>query len=108
MLASRLAAEGAEVRAYDPVASGAHVEAVGAIVVSSPAEALDGRGCRRDRHGVERVPRGARPGDARQMARPLLIDGRNLLDPAEAAARASSTTPSAGRGARSTSEVAPA
>ena len=42
VLASRLTAEGAEVRAYDPVASGAHLEAVGAIVVSSPAEALAG------------------------------------------------------------------
>src|SRR4051795_11834048 len=42
VLASRLVAEGAEVRAYDPVASGVHVESVGALVVSTPAEALAG------------------------------------------------------------------
>ncbi len=86
VLASRLAAEGAEVRAYDPVASGAHLEAVGAIVVSSPAEALAGADAAVIVTEWNEFRAVLDPAMRDSMARPLLIDGRNLLDPAEAAA----------------------
>jgi UDPglucose 6-dehydrogenase len=86
VLASRLAAEGAEVRAYDPVASGVHVEAVGAIVVSSPAEALTGADAAVIVTEWNEFRAVLDPSMRDLMARPLLIDGRNLLDPAEAAA----------------------
>ncbi len=108
VLASRLAAEGAEVRAYDPVASGAHVEAVGAIVVSSPAEALAGADAAVIVTEWNEFRAVLDPAMRDSMARPLLIDGRNLLDPAEAAA-AGFEYDSVGRPRRSTtSEVAPA
>ena len=86
VLASRLAAEGAEVRAYDPVASGAHLEAVGAIVVSSPAEALAGADAAVIVTEWNEFRAVLDPAMRDSMARPLLIDGRNLLDPAEAVA----------------------
>jgi UDPglucose 6-dehydrogenase len=108
VLASRLVAEGAEVRAYDPVASGAYVEAVGAIVVSSPAEALAGADAAVIVTEWNEFRAVLDPAMRDSMARPLLIDGRNLLDPADAAA-AGFEYDSVGRPRSSTaSEVAPA
>jgi UDPglucose 6-dehydrogenase len=106
VLASRLAAEGAEVRAYDPVASGIHVEAVGAIVVSSPAEALAGADAAVIVTEWNEFRAVLDPAMRDSMARPLLIDGRNLLDPADAIA-AGFEYDSVGR-PRTASEVAPA
>jgi UDPglucose 6-dehydrogenase len=106
VLASRLTAEGAEVRAYDPVASGAHLEAVGAIVVSSPAEALAGADAAVIVTEWNEFRAVLDPAMRDSMARPLLIDGRNLLDPAEAAA-AGFEYDSVGRPRRA-NEVAPA
>ncbi len=106
VLASRLAAEGAEVRAYDPVASGVHVEAVGAIVVSSPAEALAGADAAVIVTEWNEFRAVLDPAMRDSMARPLLIDGRNLLDPADAIA-AGFEYDSVGR-PRAASEVAPA
>jgi UDPglucose 6-dehydrogenase len=106
VLASRLAAEGAEVRAYDPVASGTHLETVGAIVVSSPAEALAGADAAVIVTEWNEFRAVLDPAMRDSMARPLLIDGRNLLDPAEATA-AGFEYDSVGR-PRSTSEVASA
>jgi UDPglucose 6-dehydrogenase len=106
VLASRLAAEGAEVRAYDPVASGIHVEAVGAIVVSSPAEALAGADAAVIVTEWNEFRAVLDPAMRDSMARPLLIDGRNLLDPADAIA-AGFEYDSVGR-PRAAGEVAPA
>jgi len=106
VLASRLAAEGAEVRAYDPVASGSHVAAVGAIVVSSPAEALAGADAAVIVTEWNEFRAVLDPAMRDSMARPLLIDGRNLLDPADAI-RAGFEYDSVGR-PRAAGEVAPA
>jgi UDPglucose 6-dehydrogenase len=85
VLASRLLAEGAEVRAWDPVADGAKLPA-GVEVVDSVLEAVTGADAAvvvtewpelRELAGEE--VRGV-------MRTPLIIDGRNLLDPAEARA----------------------
>ena len=86
VLASRLVAEGAEVTAYDPVASGSNVEILGARVCDSAAEAVEGADAavivtewNEFRAVLDPIVRAS-------MRRPLLIDGRNLLDPAEATA----------------------
>ncbi len=86
VLASRLVAEGAEVRAYDPVADGAAVAAIGARVVTTPGEALDGADAAVIVTEWNEFRAVLDPAMRDRMARPLLIDGRNLLDPAEAAA----------------------
>jgi len=80
VLASRLLAEGAEVRAWDPVARPGELMK-GAVLVDSVLEAV------RDADaavivtewGELRDLASAEVRDA--MARPLIIDGRNLLDP---------------------------
>jgi UDPglucose 6-dehydrogenase len=85
VLASRLLAEGAEVRAWDPVARPGELMK-GAVLYDTVLEAVTGadaavivtewdelRGlASREVHGA--------------MARPLIIDGRNLLDPDDARA----------------------
>src|SRR6476659_9681848 len=86
VLASRLAAEGVEVRAYDPVASGTHAESVGAIVVSWPAAAFAGAAAAVIVTEWNEFRAVLDPAMRDSMARPLLIDGRNLLDPADAIA----------------------
>ncbi len=86
VLASRLLAEGAEVRAWDPVADGTRLPK-GVDVVASVLEAV------RDADAAVIVTEWAElrelasPEVRAAMARPLIIDGRNLLDP-DAARRA--------------------
>ena len=86
VLASRLLAEGAEVRAWDPVADGTKLPK-GVDVVGSVLEAI------RDADAAVIVTEWAElrelasPEVRAAMARPLIIDGRNLLDP-EATRRA--------------------
>ena len=83
VLASRLLAEGAEVRA---LGSGRRRRRAAARRGARAVGARRGSRCRRsgDR---DRVGRAARPRAARRCARrwrnPLIVDGRNLLDPAE-------------------------
>ncbi|MDP9285321.1 MAG: UDP-glucose/GDP-mannose dehydrogenase family protein [Actinomycetota bacterium] len=80
VLASRLLAEGAEVRAWDPVADGGKLPK-GVDVVGSVLDAV------RDADAAVIVTeweelRGLASSEVREaMARPLIIDGRNLLDP---------------------------
>jgi UDPglucose 6-dehydrogenase len=82
VLASRLLAEGAEVRAWDPVARPGELMK-GAVLSDSVADAV------RDADAAVIVTewdelRGLATQEVRDsMARPLIIDGRNLLDPAE-------------------------
>ena len=81
VLAGRLLAEGAEVRAWDPVASadGLH----GVVQVETLEDALAGADAA---VLVTEWPQLARADWAalgRSMARPLLVDGRNMLDPDE-------------------------
>ena len=86
VLASRLLAEGAEVVAYDPVASSAAALPDGVQVAASALDALD------DADAAVIVTewnefRALLHPDARvRMRRPLLVDGRNLLDAAAAVA----------------------
>jgi UDPglucose 6-dehydrogenase len=81
VLASRLLAEGAEVRAWDPVARPGEL-IKGAVLHESVADAV------RDADAAVIVTewdelRGLASKEVRDaMARPLIIDGRNLLDPA--------------------------
>jgi len=82
VLASRLLAEGADVRAWDPVADGTKLPR-GVDVVGSIADAV------RDADAAVIVTewdelRGLASSQVHDaMARPLIIDGRNLLDPDE-------------------------
>jgi UDPglucose 6-dehydrogenase len=80
VLAGRLLAEGAEVRAWDPVADGrSHLH--GADIVASALEALDGA------DAVVVVTEWPEIGEldwseaASRMRRRLVVDGRNVLDP---------------------------
>jgi len=82
VLASRLLAEGAEVRAWDPVARPGELMQ-GAALCDTVLEAV------RDADAAVIVTEWdelhdlASPEMRAAMARPLIIDGRNLLDPAE-------------------------
>jgi len=82
VLASRLLAEGAEVRAWDPVARPGELMQ-GAALCDTVLEAV------RDADAAVIVTEWdelhdlASPEVRAAMARPLIIDGRNLLDPAE-------------------------
>jgi UDPglucose 6-dehydrogenase len=81
VLAARLQGEGAEVVAYDPVASGRAGELLGSVEMAASAlEALD---------GADAAVLVTEWGEfaaldwaaaAERMARPLLVDGRNFLD----------------------------
>ncbi len=83
VLASRLLAEGAEVRAWDPVADASRL-LQGVTFADTVLEAVT------DADAAVIVTewdelRGLASDDVRQaMRRPLLVDGRNLLDPEEA------------------------
>src|SRR5215210_2707034 len=82
VLASRLLAEGAEVRAWDPVADG-NVLPRGVQVVETVAEAVDGADAA---VLVTEWPQLADVDWAEahvRMRNALMIDGRNFLDPAE-------------------------
>jgi len=83
VLAARLQGEGAEVVAHDPVAGEAAESMLSAVeIADSPLEALDGADAA---VLVTEWPQFAEldwPQAAKRMARPLVIDGRNFLDPA--------------------------
>jgi UDPglucose 6-dehydrogenase len=82
VLTSRLLAEGAEVRAWDPVADPGELMK-GAVLCDSVLDAV------RDADAAVIVTEWdelrslASPEVRDAMARPLIIDGRNLLDPAK-------------------------
>ena len=81
ILAGRLVAEGADVRAWDPVADGA-AALPQATICADPLEALDGA------DAAVLVTEWPELADldwaaaAGRMRNPLLVDGRNMLDPA--------------------------
>jgi UDPglucose 6-dehydrogenase len=82
VLAARLQGEGAEVVAYDPVAADRASELLGSVEMASSAmEALDGADAAvlvtEWREFAELDWAAA----AERMARPLVVDGRNYLDP---------------------------
>jgi UDPglucose 6-dehydrogenase len=82
VLASRLLAEGAEVRAWDPVARPGELMK-GALLVDSVLDAVRGADAAVIVTEWEEL-RGLASQEVRDaMARPLILDGRNLLDPAE-------------------------
>jgi UDPglucose 6-dehydrogenase len=80
VLAARLRAEGAEVRAWDPLVTG-HPELDGVVIAPSLLEAL------RDADAAVIVTEwpefeGVASAEVREAMRtPLIVDGRNLLDP---------------------------
>jgi UDPglucose 6-dehydrogenase len=81
VLASRLLAEGAEVRAWDPVARPGELMK-GAVLFDSVLEAVSGADAAVIVTEWEDLRELASPAVREAMARPLIIDGRNLLDPA--------------------------
>jgi UDPglucose 6-dehydrogenase len=82
VLASRLLAEGAEVRAWDPVARPGELMK-GAVLSESVLEAVTGADAAVIVTEWDEL-RGLASAEVRgAMTRPLIIDGRNLLDPAE-------------------------
>jgi UDPglucose 6-dehydrogenase len=82
VLASRLLAEGAEVRAWDPVARPGELMK-GATLCDSVLEAVTGADGAVIVTEWDELNRLASPEVREAMAHPLIIDGRNLLDPAE-------------------------
>jgi UDPglucose 6-dehydrogenase len=85
VIASRLMAEGARVRVWDPVVDGAKVipQAEVAESVKDAVRDADAAVIVTEWPELERL---ARPEIRDLMARPLIIDGRNLLDPIQARA----------------------
>jgi len=82
VLASRLLAEGAEVRAWDPVARPGELMK-GATMCESVLEAVTGADAAVIVTEWDEL-RGLASSDVHEaMARPLILDGRNLLDPEE-------------------------
>jgi UDPglucose 6-dehydrogenase len=82
VLASRLLAEGAEVRAWDPVAQPGELMK-GATICNSVVEAVTGADAAVIVTEWDELRGLASPEVREAMAHPLIIDGRNLLDPAE-------------------------
>ncbi len=84
VLAARLQGEGAEVVAYDPVAARAARELLGSVELAGSAlEALEGADAAvlvTEWGEFREIDWGEAAG---RMARPLLVDGRNFLDPAK-------------------------
>jgi UDPglucose 6-dehydrogenase len=84
VLAARLQGEGAEVVAYDPVAAERAAELLDSVEMAASAlDALDGADAA---VLVTEWPQFAEidwTEAAARMARPLLVDGRNFLDPAK-------------------------
>src|SRR5215471_13324313 len=85
VLAARLLAEGAEVRGWDPVADGAALPG-GVEVVGSVLEAVGGADAAVIVTEWPELRDLARDDVRAAMANPLIVDGRNLLDPAQARA----------------------
>jgi len=85
VLASRLIAEGAEVRAWDPVVDGKRVipQAEFCATVQDAVRDADAAVIVTEWDELRDL---ARPEIRGLMARPLIVDGRNLLDPAQARA----------------------
>ena len=83
VLASRLIAEGAKVRAWDPVADGHGVLPEAAICETVEDAVRDADAAVIVTEWPE-LAELARPEIRDLMARPLIIDGRNLLEPAQA------------------------
>ena len=82
VLAGRLIAEGAEIRVWDPVVNGAEIVPQ-ATVLDDPLEALEGADAA---VLVTEWPQLAQVDwveAAKRMRNPLLVDGRNMLDPAD-------------------------
>src|SRR3954468_10468208 len=82
VLASRLLAEGAEVRAWDPVARPGEL-LKGAVLCETVLEAVTGADAAVIVTEWDELRALASPDVRDAMARALIIDGRNLLDPAE-------------------------
>lgn len=82
VLASRLLAEGAEVRAWDPVARPGELMK-GATMCDTVLEAVAGADAAVIVTEWDELRGVASPEVRAAMARPLIIDGRNLLDPEE-------------------------
>jgi UDPglucose 6-dehydrogenase len=82
VLASRLLAEGAEVRAWDPVADGSKLPQ-GVVVVDSVADAVAGADAAVIVTEWPELRSLASEEVRTAMATPLIVDGRNLLDPDE-------------------------
>jgi UDPglucose 6-dehydrogenase len=82
VLAARLLAEGAEVRAWDPVADGAKLPK-GVDVVETIEAAIAGADAAVIVTEWPELRALARVEIRDAMANPLIVDGRNLLDPAE-------------------------
>jgi UDPglucose 6-dehydrogenase len=85
VLASRLLAEGAEVCAYDPVADPGDL-LQGVTVAETMREAVEGADAAVIVTDWEQFRSLASPEVAALMRRPIIIDGRNLLDPETARA----------------------
>jgi UDPglucose 6-dehydrogenase len=81
VLASRLLAEGADVRAWDPVARPGEL-IKGAVLHDTVLEAVSGADAAVIVTEWDELRGLASPQVRDAMARPLIIDGRNLLDPA--------------------------
>ena len=83
VLAARLNGEGAEVVAYDPVAAERARELLGPVTLAGSAqEALEGADAAVLVTEWREFAEIDWPAMARTMARPLIVDGRNFLDPA--------------------------
>jgi UDPglucose 6-dehydrogenase len=82
VLASRLLAEGAEVRAWDPVADGTKLPE-DVEVVASVADAVRGADAAVIVTEWDELKGLATRETREAMANPLIVDGRNLLDPEE-------------------------
>jgi UDPglucose 6-dehydrogenase len=82
-LASRLLAEGADVRAWDPVVDGSGV-LKGITVCGSVLQAVTGADAAVIVTEWDELRDVARPEIRGAMRTPLIVDGRNLLDPAAA------------------------
>ena len=85
VLASRLLAEGAEVRAYDPVAKPGEL-IKGALICESALEAVKGADAAVIVTEWAEFKELIRAEVRDAMARPLIVDGRNLLEPDQARA----------------------
>jgi UDPglucose 6-dehydrogenase len=83
VLASRLLAEGAEVRAWDPVVRGDDKLPKGVQIFGSILEAVKGADAAVIVTEWAELKELASPAVHAAMATPLIVDGRNLLDPEE-------------------------
>jgi UDPglucose 6-dehydrogenase len=81
VLASRLVAEGADVRAWDPLVQG-HPELDGVAIQSSVLDAVRGADAAVIVTEWPELEGLASPETLAAMRTPLVVDGRNLLDPA--------------------------